>query len=83
MAEDHTWQEYANQDNVDDAYQDLQEGVFEDQDRANEEQAKYDRVASEILRRDGNAESWPGPSTTSAGCRWSCRSCNTTRRGVW
>ena len=48
--------EYANQDNVNDAYQDLQEGVFDDQDHANEAQAKYDRVASEILRRDGNAE---------------------------
>ena len=32
VAEDHTWQEYANQDNVDDAYQDMQEGLFDDQD---------------------------------------------------
>ena len=41
---------------MDDAYQDLQEGVFDDQDHANEVQAQYDRVASEILRRDGHAE---------------------------
>jgi hypothetical protein len=52
MAEEHTFQEYANQDTVDDAYQDRQEGLFDD----DEEHAKYDRVASEILRRDGNAE---------------------------
>ena len=79
MAEDHTWQEYANQDNVDDAYQDMQEGLCDEIQEGDivadqalqdtfaqafnlapevmaEKRAKYDRVASEILRRDGKAE---------------------------
>ena len=68
MAEDHPWQEYANQDNVEDAYQERQEGVLDgdwvaalealraENATLKHDQAKYERVANEILRRDGNAE---------------------------
>jgi hypothetical protein len=52
VADGHTWKEYANEDNVEDAYQDLHEGILDD----DEVQAQYTRVADEILRRDGKAE---------------------------
>lgn len=49
--------DYANQDNIDDAYRDMQEGLCESLDvsPAQDEQAKAEAAWREIQRRDGNA----------------------------